>query len=76
MISSEGKSPEELARLTMQAIEADQERQAQPSRFQVKSNDLEVTPFNSTGIGTGSVAPWNHQGMGNDAVKRVLVTVR
>jgi len=44
MISPEGKSPEELARLTMEAFEADQERQAQPSRFQVQSNDPELTP--------------------------------
>ncbi len=43
MISSEGKSPEEVARLTMEAFETDQERQVQPSRFQVNSNDPEVT---------------------------------
>ncbi len=43
MISSEGKSPEELARLTMKAFEADQELQAQPSG-QAKINDPEMTP--------------------------------
>jgi len=43
MISAEGKSPQELARLTMKAFEADQKLQAQPSG-QAKINDPEVTP--------------------------------
>ncbi len=44
MISPEGKSPEEVARLTIEAIEADRERQAQLSRSPVNGNDRDVTP--------------------------------